>query len=137
MIARARIVEAARAYIGTPFVHQGRVRGVGIDCAGLVIEVARKLNIRSVEINGYGRQPDQEQFRRLCHQYMVPIAWEEVEAGDVLTFAFIREQHLAIVAERDPMSIVHAYESARRCVEQPLDRTWINRLRGCYRFPEA
>ena len=137
MISRARIVEAARSYLGTPFVHQGRVRDVGIDCAGLVIEVARELEIRSVEITGYGREPDEEQFRRLLRQYMTPIGWDQVEAGDVLTFAFIREQHLAIVSEREPMSIVHAYEAAGRCVEQPLDRTWLNRLRGCYRFPEA
>ncbi len=137
MISRARIVEAARSYLGTPFVHQGRVRDVGIDCAGLVIEVARELEIRSVEITGYGREPDEEQFRRLLRQYMTPIGWDQVEVGDVLTFAFIREQHLAIVSEREPMSIVHAYEAAGRCVEQPLDRTWLNRLRGCYRFPEV
>ena len=31
---RDDIVAAAREYLDTPFVHQGRVKGVGIDCAG-------------------------------------------------------------------------------------------------------
>ena len=31
------IVNAARECVGTPFRHQGRVLGVGLDCAGLVL----------------------------------------------------------------------------------------------------
>lgn len=36
---RAAILEEARSWIGTPFHHRARVKGVGVDCAQLVIAV--------------------------------------------------------------------------------------------------
>lgn len=136
-VERAQIVAAARAYIGTPFVHQGRLCGVGIDCAGLVLGVAADLGMRAVEVSGYGRSPDEDRFRSIVREHLDMIAWPEVLPGDVLTFQFVAEQHLAIVATVSPCAIVHAFEKVGRCVEQPLDAVWLRRLRGCYRFPEV
>ncbi|MBK8745664.1 MAG: peptidase P60, partial [Propionivibrio sp.] len=39
----AAILAAARACIGTPFVHQGRIPGLALDCAGLVVAVAQAI----------------------------------------------------------------------------------------------
>ena len=36
----ADIIAIARACLGTPFRHQGRIPGVALDCAGLVVAVA-------------------------------------------------------------------------------------------------
>ena len=41
--AGARIVALARGWIGTPYVHQASVRGVGTDCLGLIRGVWREL----------------------------------------------------------------------------------------------
>ena len=59
-VTAADVVAAARAHIGTPWQHQGRLRGVALDCAGLVIMVARDLGIvePDFDIRGYGRAPD-------------------------------------------------------------------------------
>ena len=40
---RQDVVTAAREWIDTPFHHQARLKGVGVDCVGLVIGVAREL----------------------------------------------------------------------------------------------
>jgi cell wall-associated NlpC family hydrolase len=60
VIERSAIVTAARSWLGTPYRHQHRERGVGVDCAGLVIGVARQLGIvpADFDVNGYSRQPD-------------------------------------------------------------------------------
>ena len=34
------VVKEARTWIGTPFVHQGRTKGLACDCLGLMIGVA-------------------------------------------------------------------------------------------------
>ncbi len=34
---REDFVRVARSYIGTPFHHQGRLPGVGLDCAGVIV----------------------------------------------------------------------------------------------------
>jgi len=39
----ARIVDAARGWIGTPYRHQAACRGAGCDCLGLVRGVWREL----------------------------------------------------------------------------------------------
>ena len=38
------VVTAARAWIGTPYVHQASVKGVGCDCLGLLRGVWRELH---------------------------------------------------------------------------------------------
>ena len=37
------VVEAARGWIGTPYVHQACIRGVGCDCLGLIRGLWRDL----------------------------------------------------------------------------------------------
>lgn len=37
MDARARVVAAARSWLGTPYHHRARVKGAGVDCGQLVI----------------------------------------------------------------------------------------------------
>lgn len=36
---RARIIEEAKSWLGTPYHHMGRVKGAGVDCAMLLAEV--------------------------------------------------------------------------------------------------
>ncbi|MFN8911467.1 MAG: hypothetical protein ACK5V4_01705, partial [Alphaproteobacteria bacterium] len=42
-----KIVKEARDWIGTPFKSQGRVKQVACDCLGLIIGVAKNLNINA------------------------------------------------------------------------------------------
>ena len=42
---RADAVRVARTYIDTPFQHMGRLPGVGLDCAGVLVCVARELSL--------------------------------------------------------------------------------------------
>lgn len=63
---RTKFVEAAVSYIGTPFVHQGRIPHLGLDCAGLIICAAIEAGY---DINApfvYGRRPrPQEMLNQL------------------------------------------------------------------------
>jgi cell wall-associated NlpC family hydrolase len=45
MIDRTAIVAEARAWLGTPYHHHGRVKGVGVDCAQLLCAVYEALGI--------------------------------------------------------------------------------------------
>ncbi len=46
---RQRVVLEARAWLGTPYVQRGRIKGVGCDCATLLIEVYRACGIFTSE----------------------------------------------------------------------------------------
>ena len=52
-----KIVKLARECLGTPYIHQGRHKGVGLDCAGLVAYVLDGLNLPYNDMRGYPRTP--------------------------------------------------------------------------------
>ena len=52
---RSRIVATAREYLLTPFHHQGRKKGVGIDCVGLIACVGHELGILDYDCTDYSR----------------------------------------------------------------------------------
>jgi cell wall-associated NlpC family hydrolase len=138
MVDRMAIVAAARRYIGTPFEHQGRMHGVGVDCAGLLTCVAYDLRLRDVRVTDYGRLPDGERARQIIEQHMDPIAYSDLAPGDVVSFAFMHSvQHFGIVTTINPIRFVHSYQTVGKVVEQALAGPWLHRLRGCYRFREA
>ncbi|MHB1098246.1 MAG: C40 family peptidase [Burkholderiales bacterium] len=136
MTPREAIVEAARSWIGTPFHHQGRRKGIGADCAGIVLGVAREMGYSHCDRVGYSREPHGLFHLEVARQ-LVALPLSGIEPGDLLTFAFDRyPQHIGIVTNLEPLCVVHAYAQVRGCIEQALDPQWISRVRGAWRFPE-
>ena len=127
----------ARTWLGTPFRHQGRAKGAGVDCAGLVVGVAKALGLSEFDTTAYGRLPNGHQMRRLCDEHLRSIQLDALLPGDVLLMAWRRyPQHLAIVADHPQgLGIVHAHESAGQVVEHRLDEVWRARIRAAYAFP--
>lgn len=135
MITREQIVAEARTWLDTPFHHQGRLKGIGVDCAGVPIGVARALGLEWADQSGYARVPAKGQFRATLQRCLDPIAFADVLPGDLMSFAFLtEEQHVAIVASANPIRLIHAWEAIGKCVENGFDATWQRRLRGCWRF---
>lgn len=129
---RNNIVDKAREYIGTPFRHQGRLKGVGVDCAGLIICVANELNISDFDYTSYGRVPNSNQLVSLMNEHMVKIKISDAKAGDVYLMAFDSDpQHLAMITDN---GIIHSYSSAKKVVEHGLDDNWSSKIKGAYRF---
>ena len=137
-VASDQILAAARSWLGTPWRHQGRLRGVAVDCGGLVIRVGRELGLLDFDTRAYGRIPDGQQLRALCEQHLVPKPVAHAAPGDVLLMRFTRHpQHLAIVGDRgDPFSLIHAYADAGACVEHGTDARWLRRIVAAYRFQQ-
>ena len=46
MITKEDVVREAKTWLGTPFHHQGRLKGVGVDCAGVIVCVAKELKLK-------------------------------------------------------------------------------------------
>lgn len=131
MTTRQDIIDAARAYQDTPFHHQARVKGVGIDCAGLLVCVARDLGLPHYDVQGYSRVPSGRDFERHLDANLDPI--QTIEPGCVMLMTFdIDPQHVAIATSEH--SIIHAYASVRKCVEHGLDDKWRASIRKIYRF---
>lgn len=127
----SEIVAEARTWLGTPFHHQGRVKGAGVDCIGLVIGVARDLGLVDYASPAYGRIPNPVVMGRELRAHLLPAS--AIDPGVVLWFAFAQApQHVGIVTDS---GLIHAYATAGKVVETGLDPQWIARTRGMFRFP--
>lgn len=138
MIDNAQIVATARTWINTRFHHQARVKGVGCDCAGLVIGVCKELGLSEFDKTDYTRHPDGVMLQQVCDDNMSRIRFEDAKPGDVLLFRFeVLPQHLAIIGDyvHGGLSIIHAYAPSRKVIETRLDSVWIERIVSAYRLP--
>lgn len=130
-----QVVLAARECLDTPFKHQGRWVGRGIDCAGVVVHCARSVGADYQDHKGYPRLPQgrmladvldgQPCFRR--------VTWSERQPGDVLLMRIRREpQHLAVYVGDGYM--IHSYQTVGKVVEERLAANWSGRILAVYRF---
>jgi cell wall-associated NlpC family hydrolase len=133
-VTRLDVVDCARSWIGTPYLHQHRVKGFGVDCVGLLIGVCRELGLvdPSFDINGYSRKPDGTTLLARCSDLMDPVREDQVKPGHVLVIAF-RDlpQHMGILGDylHGGFSLIHAHGNTAgkgRVEEWP----WQNDRRG-------
>jgi cell wall-associated NlpC family hydrolase len=134
------IVAIARATIGTPYRHQGRIDGLALDCAGVPVHVAKQLGIPLTAYTRYGRLPVPAEMRAALDAHLQRVPREAMQIGDVAWLRFDAEpQHLAIVADYPlgGFSIIHA-DNGRglaRVVEHRLDASWARRIVAVWRYP--
>lgn len=135
---RDKFVAIARSYLKTPYIHQGRLPGTGLDCAGLVVCAARAVGIQVKDVTGYSRTPDGTTFLAGLNAQMTRISNDQIQPGDVLAFAFNdAPQHCAIVTETTPeIRIIHAHMRVRSTVEHGLDDYWLSKIRCAFSFKE-
>jgi cell wall-associated NlpC family hydrolase len=124
--ARAVVVAAARAWRGTPYHHMADLKGIGCDCAMLLVRVYCDLGlVEKFDPRPYTRDwmlhRDDERFLGFllarAHEVASPLP------GDVILFKYGRGySHGGIVTKPDPLTIVHAFHPARRVVEEEIGR---------------
>ncbi len=128
-----RLVDRARACLGTPFYHQGRVAGIGLDCIGLVIHAVKQAGVNIYDQRDYGREPAGDRLRIALVQHGFERV-DSIKPGDVLLFRFNgNPHHVGLAVSSDTM--VHSYAPVGRVVETGLGETWRRRLAGIYRLP--
>ena len=143
MIALLDVVAEARSWINSPYHHQARLRGVGVDCIGLVIGVGRALSLCAPDFDftGYGRTPDGKTMLSECDRFMTRIQRDEIRPGNVIVLRFERDpQHMAIVADylHGGLSMIHALgtvDGKGKVIEQRLSAEILDRLVQAYALP--
>ncbi len=137
----AAVMAVARGWIGTPYVHQQSLRGIGCDCLGLLRGVWRELNGAEPErppaytpfwAEETGRETMLEAARR--HLVARP-AGAEIAPGDVILFRYrphLPARHAAIAT--GPETMIHAMHGTG-VVETTIGPWWRRRVAGVFRMP--
>ena len=139
-LTRAAIVAEAREWIGTRYLHQASLKGVGCDCLGLVRGVWRGCIGAEPETPpayapDWAEASGEEALAQAALRHLRPIAIEDIGSGDVLLFRWrdgFVAKHMAIASGAGTM--IHAHEGAAVC-EVALAPWWRRRLAFAFRFP--
>lgn len=138
MVTKIQFVEEVKSWIGTPFHHEGRVKGAGIDCVGVAAASGANLGLKVIDMEHYPKRPIDGMFEKAVDAQTIPASLDQLQLGDILKFRIREEpQHLAIVTQLVPqIRITHAFAQAKKCVENDLDNFWLERLVGVRRIEE-
>ena len=138
-----RVVAVARGFIGTPYRHQGSLKGVGCDCLGLERGVWRELYGAEPEAPGpyapdWAERAGEERLLAAAMRHCgTALPASEMRAGDLIVFRWRADaaaKHAGIASFEE--RFIHAYEQAA-VIESPLVCAWRRRIAGVFRFPEC
>lgn len=127
-----QVIEAARTWVGVPFMHQGRSR-FGVDCVGLVICVSRSLGLVAYDFErtDYGRLALTSELADKLQQYCTRL--EAPAPGCVVGVRWQRTlAHLAIYTGD---TLIHAYERRGRVIEHGCRAKWPARIDSSWALP--
>jgi NlpC/P60 family putative phage cell wall peptidase len=132
---RDLIIAEARTWIGTPFHHQGRVKGAGVDCIGLAIGVGKELGLVPTEFNydGYRRTPYGRTLVDVMRDSGFVDEVYEPHHGDILVFRIDMDpQHVGFLSDCGTM--IHSYAQSRKVCEARYDSVWRSRYVTAFKF---
>jgi NlpC/P60 family putative phage cell wall peptidase len=123
---RHRVVAEARRWIGTPYHNCADLRGIGVDCGMLIVRVFVDCGLCDpFDPRPY---PPDWHLHRSDERYLGFVfdrcrEVDQAQPGDVMVFRYGRcYSHGAIVTRAAPLTIVHAFWSARVVLEEELAR---------------
>jgi len=133
------IINAAKECLNTPFRHQGRLPGIALDCAGLLVYCFQKFDLPFNDEMGYPRNPYDGQLDKILASQpsLIAVPKSEMRAGDVLSMRIkSAPQHIAIHAgqEREKDYIIHGSSEHGKVCQHRLCDVWGARIMHVYRF---
>lgn len=140
-MSRPDVVVAARGWIGTPYMHQASMKGVGTDCLGLLRGVWREVVGAEPEaVPPYTRDwAEPEGLEVLWGAASRHLGRGAGAPGDVLLFRMRSgaiAKHVGIAAAiGEGATFVHAYDG-HAVVESALSRPWAKRVVARFAFPD-
>lgn len=131
-LTQKKLVEVCHQWLGTPFLENASLRGIGCDCVGLLEGVLGEFNIPTPPRKGMDLPNG---LSRVCDE----IAIEALGAGDILLFNSFYEApiartfqyHCAILVKRQ--RIIHAHWS-QGVVENTYGNWFSARTIGAFRI---
>jgi cell wall-associated NlpC family hydrolase len=140
------LVKQARSWVGTPFKYQGRLKQVGCDCLGLIVGIARELNLKArtgnplheYDIRDYSSDPN----TRVLQENLASLLWTSpcpvVGALVLMSFAG-NPQHLGILCEHEicGFGLIHADITKHQVIEHGLTSEYAASIQAIYCFTEG
>jgi len=139
-----RIVRSALSWVGTPYHHQQRLKGVGVDCAHLIAGIAIECNLISADSilpMDYSPEWNMHNREELLLGYLADFGCTEktsLDPGDIICFTIGQAVgHIGIYV--GDMKYVHAQNMTmpRQVTINTLSGRWQKRHSHTFAFPRS
>lgn len=136
MLSQTHVVKEALTWLSTPYHHQGRVKGVGVDCGMLLCEVYHACGLvpyidpRPYPADWHLHQMEQK-YLAWVKQYCDEV--QEPQPGDIVLYHFGKcVSHAGIVIAWP--QIIHAYIKQGVILSDGSKGSLARRIAGFYRI---
>jgi NlpC/P60 family putative phage cell wall peptidase len=139
------VIALARQWIGTPYMHQAALRGVGCECAGLVSGVWQEaygtpFPEMPVYTQDWGEPQGRDVLLAKVRRHFHEVSAGPPAHGQLIVFRMRRgviAKHLGLVTTDGPApAFIHAY-SGHHVVESPLSAPWLRRIAAQFYFMQG
>jgi NlpC/P60 family putative phage cell wall peptidase len=137
------VLEIARTWLGTPYLHQSSVRGVGCDCLGLARGIWRALHgDEPWEVPPYSRDWGEagrrEVLAEAARAALIEVPFSDAGSGALVLFRMalgVPAKHCGILgASVICPTLIHAYDRSG-VVEEAFTLAWSRRAAFAFQFP--
>lgn len=131
-----KIVNEAMSWLKTPYHHMGRIKGVGVDCGTILIEVYSAVDLIKNFDTGYypidwALHRNEERYLNFVNQYCHRV--DAFKKGDIVLYNFGRcISHSGILID-DEGNMVHALNRVGVTICHYLEGDLKNKIYGFYR----
>ena len=130
VVTRKEWAAAARLCVGTPYSHAGRLVGVGLDCAGVVVATAMLCGLRFEDRMDYSLHNDNFALFSGTAESVARLYGGKLENAYFAAFDLpLSPLHIAVVTPERTLIHVH-YD--RLVVEEPIPSGWRSRVLGLW-----
>lgn len=137
------VLAIARAWIGTPYLHQSSVQGVGCDCLGLARGIWRALHgdepwAVPPYSRDWGEAGKREVLAEAARAVLIEVALGDAGPGTLVLFRMASgapAKHCGFLGESAfRPTMIHAYDRSG-VVEEALTPAWSRRAAFAFAFP--
>jgi NlpC/P60 family putative phage cell wall peptidase len=137
------VLAIARNWLGTPYLHQSSVQGVGCDCLGLARGIWRALHgDEPWEVPPYSRDWGEagrrEVLAEAARAALIEVPLSDAGSGALVLFRMapgVPAKHCGLLGESVIRpSLIHAYDRSG-VVEEAFTPAWARRAAFAFQFP--
>lgn len=131
MMQRRRVVEEAMSWLGTPYRVAANIKGAGVDCAMILIEVYAAAGV--IEWRDPRPYPPDYYLHNKSPRYLNEVGMhaqeiprEKVNIGDCVLFKFGHAPaHSGIIIDVDQLKMIHSYKGLGTVCHELEQTPWL------------
>jgi cell wall-associated NlpC family hydrolase len=119
------LIEVARSWLNTPWQHNQKTKGIGVDCVNFLNAIANESGVIIEEIpEHYGRVATDNNIEEYLERNFKKKPTKDIEKNNIILYAFSGyKNHVALATSNN--TIIHANSRVGKVVEHNIDGVWL------------